>query len=126
MKDVRINKKALKEIILKNRKEHRDIFLAAQEKYREQAIKILDGQLQAAREKRPFALRQIIELVQPEDHTGEYDRVLQMLDLEVEDIVTLSAAEFSNLVQDQWEWSRRWALSHAAYTDSPKVRSHLQ
>jgi len=125
MKDVRIKKEKVIEILQKNRAEHRDIFLKAQEKYREQAIKLLDEQLKAAREKKPFELRRFVELVQPEDHTHDYDRALEMLSLEENDVVVLSTADFSNLVQDQWEWSRRWAVSNSRYTDSPKFRSLL-
>jgi hypothetical protein len=123
MKDVRIKKNDLIGIIMKNRDEHREIFLAAQKKYREIVITLLDEKLRTAREGKPFVLREIVALVEPVDHTRDYDRALQMLDLEVEAIVVLSTADFSNLVQDQWQWSHQWAVSNSRYTDSPKFRS---
>ncbi|MGD0815892.1 MAG: hypothetical protein ABSA83_20045 [Verrucomicrobiota bacterium] len=126
MKDVRIKKEQLVQIVKKNRQEHRDIFLKAQEKYREVAIALLDKQLKAAREGKPFVLAEFTHLVQPEDHSHDYDRALRMLELEVEDVVTLTTADFANLVQDQWNWSRQWAVSNMRYTDSPKFRSAME
>jgi hypothetical protein len=123
MKEVRLQKAKLMEIIRKNREEHHAIFLEAQKKYREVAIKLLDRQLSAAREGKPFVLRQFVELVQPVDHTADYDRAIQMLELSVDEVITLSTADFSNLVQDQWQWSRQWATSASHYVDSPKLRS---
>jgi hypothetical protein len=123
MKDVRIQKSKLIEIISKNRAEHRDVFLKARVKYREVAIDLLDRHLKLVREGRPFVNNDFVSLIEPEDHTGAYDRALKMLELEVDDIVTLSAADCCDLVQDQWNWSRQWAHSNLRYTDSPKLRS---
>ena len=122
---VRIKKEQLVQIVKKNRQEHRDIFLKSQEKYREVAIALLDKQLKAAREGKPFVLAEFTQLVQPQDHSHDYDRALRMLELEVEDVVTLTTADFANLVQDQWNWSRQWAASNMRYTDSPKLRSAM-
>ena len=123
MQEVRLQKAKLLEIIRKNREEHHAIFLEAQIKYREVAIKLLDRQLAAAREGKPFVLRQFIELVQPVDHTADYDRAIQMLELSVDDVITLTALDFSNLVQDQWQWTQQWATSTSRYVDSAKLRA---
>lgn len=110
-----MQKAKLMAILKTNRAEHREIFLEAQKKYRERAIEVLDQQLKLAREGAAFTLRQIVELVAPEDHTTEYDRAIKMLELSVDKTVTLSANEFSNLVQDVWTWSRQWAVSNSGY-----------
>jgi len=123
MKEVRIEVVKLTDIITKNRTEHREIFLKAQEKYREKVILALDEQLKAARDGNGFDLRNLVQLTPPSDHTSDYDRALKMLELSVDGTVVLSTADFSNLVQDQWDWSRSWAASNSRYTDSPKFRS---
>ena len=125
MNQVRVEKDKLLAILKKNREEHRQIFLDAQKKYRERAIQVLDEQLTLARDGSPFVLHRITELVSPSDHTSDYDRAIQMLELSVEGTVVLTAADFSNLVQDQWSWSRQWAASNSRYVDSPKFRSIL-
>jgi hypothetical protein len=87
------------------------------------AIKMLDRKLAAAREGKPFLLQEIVSLVQPADHTADYDRAIQMLELSVDDVITLTTADFANLVQDQWMWTQQWARSTSHYVDNPKLRS---
>jgi hypothetical protein len=123
MKEVRMQKAKLMAIVKKNREEHRQIFIDAQKAYRQRAIEVLDQQLKLARDGQPFTLRTVIELVAPEDHTRDYDRAIQMLELSVDKTITLSTADFANLVQDSWNWSRQWALSNSRYTVSPKFSS---
>lgn len=120
MKNVTVKKKDLKKILAKNRSEHREIFLEAQKKYREQAIKMLDEQLALARDNKPFAMRRLVAMIEPQDHTAEYDRVLGMLDMEIADKVTPDQADFQKFVQDDWDWSRGWAISNSSYVHSPK------
>ena len=110
-----MQKAKLMAVLKKNREEHREIFLEAQKAYRQRAIEVLDAQLRLASEGAPFTLRQIVELVAPEDHTADYDRVIKMLELSVDKTVVLSASEFVNLVQDTWNWSRQWAVSNSGY-----------
>lgn len=118
MKTVKVDKKRLLEILKKNREEHKGIFIEAQKAYREVAITVLDDQLKAAREDRPFELQRFVALTQPQDHTAEYDRAIQMLEMSVDDQILISENEFMNFVQDTWDWSRGWAISNAPYVSS--------
>jgi hypothetical protein len=123
MNEVRINKNKLQVIVKKNRDAHRAIFLKAQGEYRKRAIEVLDEQLRLAREGAPFVLARFYQLVTPEDHTADYDRALKMLELSVDKVITLSAADFANLVEDQWGWSRSWAASNVHYVDDVRLHS---
>lgn len=122
MNEVRIQKEKLIAILTKNRSEHRDIFLAAQKKYREVVIEILDEQLKLAREGKPFLLARLTMLSAPQDHTKEYDTILRMLELSLDDVVTLSNSQFTQLVEDRWGWSRSWAASNSPYVTSSKLQ----
>lgn len=122
MNEVRIQKAKLIEILTKNRAEHRDIFLAAQKAYRATVIEVLDEQLKLARDGKPFVLARITSLVCPQDHTKEYDTVLRMLELSLDDVVILSNSQFTNLVEDIWGWSRSWAASASTYVTSAKLQ----
>lgn len=125
MKDVRIKKTELQEIVRKNRNEHRDLFVLAQKAYRKKVIDVLDAELTEARNGRVFNMVRITQLTAPEDHTADYDRVLRMLDMECERIVTLTQREFSQLVDDDWDWGQSWALSNSQYVSSPKMDKYL-
>jgi len=120
-----MNKGELLEIVKKNRKEHREVFLAAQKKYREKVISVLDEQLKLARNGDPFTLLRITALVAPQDYTKSYDTVVEMLEYEVEDTVKLDEQSFKRYVQDDWEWSHQWAASNSGYTSSPKFSKYL-
>jgi hypothetical protein len=117
-----MQKSKLLAILRTNRNEHRYIFLKAQKAYRQRAIEVLDQQLKLARTGAPFTLAEIVQLAAPEDHTGDYDRAIKMLEFSVDKTVVLSATDFSCLVQDKWAWSQQWACSNINYVDSPKLR----
>lgn len=121
MKTVKVKKQELITILTKNRAEHHDIFLEAQKNYRTAAIEVIDKQLELAKNNKPFVLTEITELVQPADYTKEYDRVLQMLEMSVDDIIEITAQEFQNFVQDIWNWSQNWSISNSGYSNSPKL-----
>lgn len=125
MDKVKVKKASLVEILKTNRKEHRDLFLKAQAKYRELIIAALDEQLKEARDGKMPKWSKLSMLMQPQDHTEDYDRVLHMLELSEDNVIELSARAFQNYVEDDWEWSRQWALSNSGYVTSPKMAKYL-
>ena len=116
MKQVRVLKSKLLSILKKNRTDHREVFLQAQKTFRVVAIKALDEQLKAARKGRPFVLASLVRLEPPEDHTVDYDRSIEMLEMSVDTEITVDEREFQNYVQDKWQWSRDWAANNMRYT----------
>lgn len=116
MKQVRVEKAKLLAILRKNRSEHREIFIQAQKTFRVVAIKALDEQLKAARKGRPFVLSRLTALEAPQDHTENYDRSIQMLEMSVDEHILIDEREFQNYVQDKWQWSREWASNNMRYT----------
>lgn len=50
-----------------------------------------------------------------EDHTGDYDRVIMMAHMSVEDTITLSEDEFAMYVMDQWRWKQDFADTTLCY-----------
>lgn len=125
MDRIRVKKNELLEILHKNRKEHRNTFLDAQKVYRKLVIEKLDAKLAQAREGGQIHLRELTMIVEPQDHTRDYDRAIGMLEMSVEHEVSLSEHEYRTYVEDNWEWTRNWALSNSAYTSSPKIREAL-
>jgi hypothetical protein len=117
MRQIKVDKAKLLEIVRKNREEHGGTFEEAQKTYREVAIKALDEQLKAAREGQPFQLRVLVSLEAPQNHTADYDRSIQMLEMSVDDQIIVSEQEFQQYVQDIWGWSRDWAISNMNYVN---------
>ena len=118
MKQVRVSKAKLLSILKTNRTDHREVFLQAQKTFRVVAIKALDEQLKAARKGRPFVLASLVRLEPPEDHTVDYDRSIQMLEMSVDSEIVVDEREFQNYVQDKWQWSRDWAANNMRYINN--------
>lgn len=114
MELITVEKKALLEIMRKNREVHREIFLEAQEGYRKAIIAELDQMLSEARQGR--RIRRSVDLVEPQDHTKDYDRVIRMLELETGAEVKISEQDFSAYAMDDWHWKRQFLYSNRAYS----------
>jgi hypothetical protein len=108
-----VRKDELLAILRTNREGHREKFLKAQEGYRNRAIAELDRSITDAKHGRDIRL--FIQLPKPEDHTEDYDREIQMVEMEIGDDIILDKFEFDQLVMDRWQWSAAFAGSTAHY-----------
>lgn len=111
---MKINKEKLKAEVKANRDDHRELFEEALEGFREKAIANLEARIQEIRDGGQISL--YLDLQQPEDHTDDYDRVLEMLEFEVEETVTLTEQEFAQYVQDNWGWKNAFAATYTSNT----------
>jgi len=97
-----------------NRAKHHDQFERAFAGFRKQAIEELERSLDLA--KRGQSIRITIGLIQPEDHTADYDRVIEMLRMSVDPEIELMAGDFDKFVMDRWEWSHDFSATNSRYT----------
>jgi tRNA A37 N6-isopentenylltransferase MiaA len=113
MQNVKVKKDELLATVRKNRDGHRDLFLKAQAGYREDAIAELDRMLREARDGKK--IRRGFTMPEPIDRTGDYDTVINMLEMSVDDVVELQFHEFAQYVRDQWSWKRDVDLVNMSY-----------
>lgn len=111
---VTVKRDELLEKLKTNRDAHRAIFLKALEGYRTEAIKELDSMLSDARDGK--RIRRAIMLIEPEDHTRDYNRVINMLTMCVSEVVFVTESEFAQYVEDDWNWKRQFIESTRGYT----------
>lgn len=114
MKTVKVNRLQLLEKVKANRTTHRTTFEEALDGYREQAIKELEASLAEA--KAGKRIRRGLELVEPMDMTREYDRVITMLEMSVEEELEVTQQEVMQYVMDDWNWKHQFEAVSAAYT----------
>jgi hypothetical protein len=62
--------------------------------------------------------RPVLGLLVPEDHTEDYDRVLTMARMSVDEVGELSEDEFAMYVMDQWSCKNAFTRITARYTRS--------
>lgn len=114
MRQVTVTAADLKKTVQKNRDEHRAIFEEAVEGYKKRAVEILEDHI--ARIKAGKVERVSVSLPVPQDHTADYDRVIKMLDMSVDDNVTLDEQAFAEYVMDDWGWQKQFLSDSAAYS----------
>ena len=113
MNDVTVSKLVLLSRLKENLKRHREIFEDALVGYRSAVIKVLDERLQDAKAGR--RINQIIGLIEPQDHTKDYESVIDMVELSVDDTITLPEHDFRAYVRDEWAWKQQFVGSTAMY-----------
>lgn len=122
MQVVKVKKSELLAKLKASRFEHREIFLEALDGYHKAAIEALAARVKEAKDNKRVNL--YFGLEQPIDQTKEYDRVITMLEMSVDDEIELTQQEFANYVMDDWSWMSQFLTSNAGY--SQRATTKLQ
>jgi hypothetical protein len=113
MEDITVDKQNLIDIITANRDNHRAKFVEAFEKFKVEVEKNLADRLKEIRKGTVPSLN--FALPVPVDHTRDYNRIIRMLELSVDEHIVLSERDAQMYVMDQWDWSAQFAASTANY-----------
>lgn len=55
------------------------------------------------------------DLVVPENHAKDYDQVILMLEMSVDEVLTIRSDEFACYVMDDWSWKEDWSNTTRMY-----------
>jgi hypothetical protein len=116
MDKVTVKKNDLLAALRQNREAHRDIFEEACEGYQAEAIRLLEEHLQRIRQGKRVQVHVILPV--PADHTKDYDRVIRMVEMSVDDEIDLEASDFASYVMDDWRWKRDFLATNSTYSAS--------
>lgn len=114
MHEITVTKSELIEVMKANREKHHQIVLEAQAGFRSKVLARLDEMLALAAKGEKIQL--IVGLAMPEDHTDEYDTIIGMLEMSVDDTVELDQSDYQSWVQDKWGWQRSFTATNSAYS----------
>jgi len=64
-----------------------------------------------------LAIQRSVTLTEPRNHVKDYDRVITMLEMSVDETITIDAQAFDRYVMDNWDWSRFALATNTAYAD---------
>jgi len=112
MKNVRIKKSELLLILTENRLKHVKEYQESLKEFKAAATKTLTEALEELKTK---AKGIGIHIPAPESYEKEYDKALRMLELSVDEIITLEEHEFNSLVQDEWSWKTDFLNNKTIY-----------
>jgi hypothetical protein len=113
MHTVKVAKDEFVTVVTHNREEHRTVFEKALAGYHQRLLRELERRIHDLRRGRAVDVR--ISMPEPEDHTEDYDRVLTMARMSVDDVIELTAEDFAMYVMDQWHWKRNFAATAGYY-----------
>jgi len=118
MQTITVNRNDLLARIRKNRDDHHALFVKAQEGFRARAIEELDDMMKHAQS---GEVRLYVGLEPPQDHTAEYDRAIDMLEMEVAEQVQISRVDFAQLVRNEWAWFHSATVTNTLYASGGKM-----
>lgn len=115
MRNVTVDRDDFLVQVMANQQAHREVFEEALGGFQKRLHRELDQRIRDLKAGRQ--INQYIGLPEPEDHTDDYDRVIMMARMSLDDTITLSEDEFAMYVMDQWRWKQDFAESTLRYLD---------
>ena len=110
---VNVKRVALLEILKANRAQHIQMYDRAVEGYKIEMVEVLEKALKEAKEGKMEFLS--IGLAQPQNHRKEYDQVIDMMEMSVDEVINLDSHSFQCYVKDQWNWSSNVTALNSVY-----------
>lgn len=113
MRDVKVHRQELRDKVQINRDQHRGQYERAIKGWRREATRLVQAALvELEAGTRLFA---VYTDAPPADHTKDYDCVLEMLRMSVDETITLDQQTFRQYVLDDWQWKEAWSVSNSKY-----------
>ena len=114
LKAVTVKKEDLIKRLKENLENHKKTYETACEGFRIEIKERLDKATEQYKEgKTPSP----INFVPPETHEEDYEVIISMLEMSVDEEVTLSISEYRRYAEDKWDWAERFKLTASTYTD---------
>lgn len=126
MHKVTVNRKKLLGTLINNKHEHIAAYAEAITEYRHELVVFLKDQL----DKLASRIDEIEECEtldipnihfdkpKPVSYEDHYIRAIKMLEMSVDDHITLTPEEFACYVMDQWDWKKQFVHTNTLYSKS--------
>jgi len=114
---IKVKKEELVNTLKENRLKHIKDFEEAKVAFQEDVVKELKTILRNAKNGK---IKTSIHFDEPSQHTDDYDTVIEMLEMSVDDEVYLTRNEFKQYVRDEWNWKDSFIATNSFYLDKVK------
>ena len=116
MRDVKINKTELLDIVRVNKEKHIKEFAEAVEDFKKAALNIAESNLKLAQTADTDQIARFKALPsKPVSYEDSYTRAIRMLELSVDEVIEVEEHIFNQLVLDEWQWKQNFVASSALY-----------
>lgn len=115
--EITITKEKLLTRLKTNREKHAKVYEEAVAGFHDACLKMLEETKEALlKRKVPAAIA--LHLPVPVDHTKDYDRLIEMIELSSDTEFDLNEQQAANYIMDEWHWTNQWLSSNAGYSDT--------
>ena len=118
MKTVNINREELLKKVKENAAQHEADYKEMEDQYPQVALNLLKQRMKEI--KKTGEVNVHFNLRPPEDHRKDYNTLIKMLEMSVDNEIELNQVEFQEYVLNQWEWQNRVAATKAFYSQNLK------
>ena len=119
MKEVTVDTKALRKILVTNKEKHKADFEKAWSAFVRTVIAKLKETLKQIEKGRikdfKKTLNSLAYMPVPQNHTESYDRAIAMLDMHQEPVVILTDGDYQQYIEDNWRWKQEFQTTSASY-----------
>jgi hypothetical protein len=116
MEKVKVKTSGLIEVLKGNRQKHVEEYKEAVRQFRMRSVAALKRELEKAINGKKFETN--LCMTRPVSHEKDYDLVIKMLELSVDDVTILDQHDFNQFVNDEWSWKPSFSSSTAYYSGS--------
>ena len=116
MRNVKLNKTELLDIVRKNKEKHVADYKESVQDYCDAALKIAQANLKLAKTGEMSKISDMQDMPhEPSSYEASYSRAIRMLELSVEEIIELDETTFNQLVLDEWSWKSSFTQTSTLY-----------
>lgn len=123
MREVKVDRKELLKKVKENREKHVSEFKEAVIGYKTVALKEIErGMDRLKKQVEELRAGEVLHLTAvsfniavPQNHSKDYDQVISMLEMSVDDTLTIRSDEFAMYVMDDWGWKTDFENTSTIY-----------
>lgn len=124
MEKVTVKKSELLDALRHNRKKHVEEYEETVEEYKAAALQRLDNAVDTLKDQIsklkggdvPKLNVITFDIKPPEFHKTDYDRAIQMLEMAVDENITIVDWQFQQFVMDNWDWKDAFQSTRMSYS----------
>jgi hypothetical protein len=116
MERLKVKTADLVKVLKENRQKHVNEYKEAVRQFRLRAAEALKRELDKCVSGKKFETN--LGMTRPTSHEKDYDLVIKMLEMSVEDVTILDHNEFNQFVMDEWSWKPNFRSSTTYYGSS--------
>lgn len=117
MNTIIVQRSKLIEIIEKNKISHQEKYNEAEKLYFEKKKSLLEKCLLAMENGKDPSLTELLNLTKPVSQVNEYEKIIRMLKLHIEENIDLDLHDYEKYVEDNWSWKAHFETTYSRLTN---------